>query len=80
MHMDQENKKIDLNISEIESELFSILKTIPNLNDKYEEGSISEVFFKKSIKNAINSLLNIKILLTQDKVINDLVESNTKTI
>jgi len=66
--MDQENKKLDLNISEIESELYSILKTIPNLNDKYEEGSISEFFFQKSIKNAINSLLNIKILLTQDKI------------
>lgn len=66
--MDQENKKLDLNISEIEAELYSILKTIPNLNDKYEEGSISEVFFQKSIKNAINSLLNIKILLTQDKI------------
>jgi hypothetical protein len=61
--MDQENKNI-----EIKANLYSILKTIPNLNDKYEEGSISEVFFQKSIKNAINSLVNIKILLTQDKI------------
>ncbi len=68
MHIDQENKKVGLNISEIESELYSILKIIPNLNDKYQEGSISESFFKKSIKNAINALLKIKILLKQEKI------------
>ncbi len=68
IHIDQENKKLGLNISEIESELYSILKIIPNLNDKYQEGSISEFFFQKSIKNAINVLLKIKILLKQEKI------------
>ena len=66
--MDQENKKISLNISEIESELFSILKTISTLNEKYREGSVSEIFFQKSLKNAINNLLSIKIFLKQEKI------------
>ena len=44
--MDQKNKKVGLNTSEIESELYSILITIPNLNDKYREGAINEVFFQ----------------------------------
>ena len=63
--MDQKNKKVGLNTSEIESELYSILITIPNLNDKYREGAINEVFFQKSLKNAMNSLLSIKIFLKQ---------------
>ena len=66
--MDQENEKIGLKISEIESELYSILKTISNLNEKYREGSISEIFFQKSLKNAINNLSSIKIFLKQEKI------------
>ena len=66
--MDQKNKKVGLNTSEIESELYSILITIPNLNDKYREGAINEVFFQKSLKNAMNSLLSIKILLKQENI------------
>lgn len=66
--MDQENKKLGLNKFEIESELFAIFQTIPNLYDKFQEGSISEIFFQKSIRNAINGLLNIKIVLKQEKI------------
>ena len=66
--MDQKNKKVGLNTSEIESELYSILITIPNLNDKYREGAINEVFFQKSLKNAMNSLLSIKIFLKQENI------------
>ena len=66
--MDQEKKMFGLSKSEIESELFSILKTIPNLSEKYQEGSISELFFQKSIRNAINGLLKIKIVLKQEKI------------
>ncbi len=66
--MDQEKKTLGLSKPELESELFSILKTIPNLSEKYQEGSISDLFFQKSIRNAINSLLNIKIILKQEKI------------
>ena len=66
--MDQKEKTPGLSKSEIESELFSILKTIPNLSEKYYEGTISEIFFQKSIRNAINGLLNIKIILKQENI------------
>jgi len=68
MQMDKESIKFDLKRHEIESELYSILKSIPNLHQKYQKGSISENFFHKSIKNAINGLLNIKIFLKEEKI------------
>ena len=66
--MDQEKKKNGLHNSEIDSELFSILITIPNLYDKYQKGSISDIFFQKSIKNAMHDLLNIKIILKKENI------------
>ncbi|MFX1409009.1 MAG: hypothetical protein ACFFA6_01550 [Promethearchaeota archaeon] len=54
---------------EIESELFALLNTIFNLHEKYQNGTIKENFFLKTIKNAINDLLKFNFLLNDKKII-----------
>jgi len=61
-------EKVNLKYDEIESELFSLINSITNLNIKYQKGTISDNFFQKAIKNAMNGLLKIDIYLKEKNV------------
>ena len=68
--MMKNHKKDDLEIkSKLESEIYSVIKTILNLAQKYESGSLKDNFFQKSIKNATNNLLTINISLSKHNLI-----------
>ena len=54
-----ENEKL----SEIESELFSLVNSINNLRNRYNEGNINNQFFNKAINNAMNGLVKINLVL-----------------
>ncbi|MFX1393792.1 MAG: hypothetical protein ACFFAH_09480 [Promethearchaeota archaeon] len=54
--------------TKIESELFALVNSINNLHVKYEEGTISESFFHKAIKNAMNGLLKIELFLREKNI------------
>ncbi len=56
-------------ILEIESELFSLVKTIVKIHKKYIKGEIQENFYLKSIKSTIQELIRFNFEL-QDKGIN----------
>ncbi len=63
-------RKNDLEIkSSLESEIYAVIKTILNLDHKYQSGSLKDNFFQKSIKNAANNLLTINISLTKHNLI-----------
>jgi hypothetical protein len=55
----------ELNLEELESDLFAVVNTIIKLDNNYLNGTIEENFFKRSIKNAINNLININIKLNE---------------
>jgi len=55
-------------LSEIESELFSLVNSITNLKNKYNDGSINHHFFQKAINNAMNGLLKINQTLKEKNV------------
>ncbi|MFX1316704.1 MAG: hypothetical protein ACFE9T_12635 [Promethearchaeota archaeon] len=67
--MDLDNNKSLEVEPEIESELFSLLNTIFNLHEKYQNGTIKESFFLKTIKKSINDLLKFNFSLNDKKVI-----------
>ena len=68
--MMKNHNKDDLEIkSKLESEIYSVIKTILNLAQKYESGSLKDNFFQKSIKNATNNLLTINISLSKHNLI-----------
>jgi hypothetical protein len=62
------NKEKSTTQSKIESELFSIIKTILNLNNKHKKGIIKEEFFQKSLKNALNELLKLNFSLKDNDI------------
>jgi hypothetical protein len=55
----------EINLDELESELFSLVNTIIKLNSNYLNGALEDHFFKRSIKNAINNLININFKLNE---------------
>ena len=60
----------DLEIkSKLESEIYAVIKTILNLDNKYQNGSLKDNFFQKSIKNAMKNLLTINISLSKHNLI-----------
>ena len=46
----------------IESELFALVKSINNLNNKYQKGIVNENFFRKALKSAMNNFLKLNFL------------------
>jgi len=56
-------------ILEIESELYSLVKTIIRIHKKYTQGEIQDNFYLKSIKSTIQELIRFNFEL-QDKGIN----------
>lgn len=54
--------------SKIESELFALVKSITNLNNKYQKGIINGIFFKKALKTTMNNLLRLNFVLKENKL------------
>jgi len=54
--------------SELESELFAIVNTIINLDQKYQTGNLKENFYQRSIKSAMNDLLKINLSLNKNNI------------
>ncbi len=54
--------------SELESELFAIVNTIINLDQKYQTGNLKESFFQRSIKSAMNEMLKINLSLNKNNI------------
>ncbi|MFW9896361.1 MAG: hypothetical protein ACFFD7_11200 [Candidatus Thorarchaeota archaeon] len=51
-----------------ESELYALINTILNAHEKFEEGTINANFFRRTVKNAINELLEFNIFLKEENV------------
>ncbi|MFX1455801.1 MAG: hypothetical protein ACFFDB_10550 [Promethearchaeota archaeon] len=52
----------------LESELYALINTILNAYEKFEEGTINANFFRRTVKNAINELLEFNIFLKEENV------------
>jgi len=62
-------KKVSSEIrSELESELFAIVNTIINLDQKYQSGNLKENFFLRAIKSAMNDMLKINLSLNKNNI------------
>ncbi len=59
-HLDAEYK--------IESELFALVKSITNLNNKYQKGIVNGNFFRKALKTTMNSLFKLNITLKENNI------------
>ncbi|MFX1389234.1 MAG: hypothetical protein ACFE9Z_04120 [Promethearchaeota archaeon] len=55
--------------SKIESELFALIKSITNLNIKYQKGIVNENFFRKALKNSMNNLMELNLKLKEKNLI-----------
>lgn len=60
--------KKKLNSREFESEIFATVNTINKLYSEYKQGNIKDFFFQKSIKNAMNNLINLNIKLNEENI------------
>ncbi len=66
------NSEIEI---KIESELFALVKSILNLNSKFQKGKINENFFRKALKNTMNSLFTLKNSINENNLLlTDLLE------
>ena len=54
--------------SKIESELFALVKSITNLNKKYQKGAVNQNFFKKALKTTMNNFLKLNFTLRENKI------------
>jgi hypothetical protein len=64
-----DNNDINLDTeSKIESELFALVKSITNLNDKYQKGIINGTFFRKALKTTMNNLLRLNFVLKENNL------------
>lgn len=54
--------------SDKESELYALIHTILNAYEKFQEGSINDNFFRKTVKNTINDLLKFNFYLDEKKI------------
>ncbi len=53
---------------DIESELYALIHTILNAYEKFEEGIINNNFFRRTVKNAINELVQFNFYLNEKKI------------
>jgi hypothetical protein len=54
--------------SKIESELYALVKSITNLNVKYQNGIVNQNFFKKALKTTMNNLLKLNFALKENNI------------
>ena len=55
-------------IKDIESELYALVNSISNLNNKYRTGIINDYFFRKAISSAMNNLLNLNFAIKKNSL------------
>jgi hypothetical protein len=65
--MTEESNTPDIE-SKIESELFALVKSITNLNIKYQKGAVNQNFFKKALKTTMNNFIKLKFTLEENKI------------
>lgn len=74
--MVEDNNSNPDNESKIESELFSLVKSITNLNKKYQKGIVNDNFFRKALKSAMNNLLKLNFFLKENNIyLSDLLKN-----
>lgn len=61
------NNRLDTKYK-IESELFALVKSITNLNDKYQKGIVNGNFFRKALKSTMNSLFRLNLSLKENNL------------
>ncbi|MCK4381157.1 MAG: hypothetical protein KAW51_08480 [Candidatus Lokiarchaeota archaeon] len=66
--MVEDNNIYPDNDSKIESELFALVKSITNLNNKYQKGIVNDNFFRKALKSAMNNLLKLNFVLKESNI------------
>lgn len=66
--MTNQNKTYSEIRSELEAELYAIVNTIINLNQKYQSGNLKDNFFQRSIKSAMNDLLKVNLSLNKNNI------------
>ncbi|MEE9378476.1 MAG: hypothetical protein V3V33_10625 [Candidatus Lokiarchaeia archaeon] len=66
--MVEDNNIYPNNDSKIESELFALVKSITNLNNKYQNGIVNDNFFRKALKSAMNNLLKLNLVLKDSNI------------
>ncbi|MFX1301809.1 MAG: hypothetical protein ACFFBV_02435 [Promethearchaeota archaeon] len=52
----------------IESELFALVKSITNLNNKYQKGIVNDNFFRKALKSTMNNLIKLNFILKENNL------------
>lgn len=57
------------NDSEVESEIFALVETIINLQKKYQNGEITDIFFQKSMNNTYKELLKCHFRLKEKELL-----------
>ncbi|MFX0006105.1 MAG: hypothetical protein ACFFA7_02710 [Promethearchaeota archaeon] len=65
--MTEESNTPDIE-SKIESELFALVKSITNLNIKYQKGVVNQNFFKKALKTTMNNFIKLNFTLEENKI------------
>ncbi|MHA2048581.1 MAG: hypothetical protein ACW986_03115 [Promethearchaeota archaeon] len=66
--MVEENNFGTEEFSDFKSELYALVQTIINANSKFEQGTINNNFFRKTVKNAIKELLKFNIELEKREI------------
>ena len=67
--MSRENEKNEEEISRIESDLYAIIASILNLDRKYRNGQLKDSFFQKTIRNAINELIQLNFAIQEQQIV-----------
>jgi len=57
-----------MKLQDIESELYSLVHTVKNLYQKFQNGNVNEFFFRKSIKGVMNTLLNLNLTIKKNNL------------
>jgi len=65
--MTKNNNNLDTEYK-IESELFALVKSITNLNNKYQKGIVNGNFFRKALKTTMNNLFKLNFTLNEQNL------------
>ncbi len=64
-----ENNKNNSDVEfKIESELFALVKSITNLNNKYQKGTVNDNFFRKALKSTMNNFLKLSFIIKENNL------------
>jgi len=63
--VEKNNNNSDV-LFKIESELFALVKSLTNLNNKYQKGIVNDNFFRKALKSAMNTFLKLSFSIKEN--------------